>query len=312
MSASSFAVDSDVLAATFSESEAERATPAWQSMLAQIDGFYQYAGTIGPADPRVSREAFSVRADDGAEIVLHWFASPDAGRAAVVHAQGCGRIAGRVELFAPYVVDYVARSGVSFLSVEHRLAPEARDEVPTRDLFAGLRWLVDHAEERGGDTRRIAVMGDSVGGGLAAGAALFARENARPLAGQLLIYPMLDDRVKRADAARAPVAGWVVMAAEVSWTAALGDRGGDGVSELTARGRCGGPSAHLSRGRRARRVPRSERGQRASPLARRCQHRVARAALRHARQRPLGTPGHARTCRHGLAGPIPQVPLIVP
>lgn len=238
MRGSSFAVDPEVVAAVAAVGSGEgtaQGSPTWRSLRAQIDGFYRHASTLVPAHPQVTREVLSTRADDGAEIALHWFTSPDAGRAAVVHAHGGGRIAGQVDLFAPYLVDYVARSRVSFLSVEYRLAPEAGHETPVRDVFAGLRWLAEQAEGRGVDPHRIAVMRDSAGGGLAAGAALLARRNAVPLAGQLLVYPMLDDRVAHADAALAPFAEWVVTAAEVGWNASLGsERGGDGVSELAA------------------------------------------------------------------------------
>jgi alpha/beta hydrolase fold len=57
------------------------------------------------------------------------------------------------------------------------------------DCYAGLAWLATHAGELGVDVGRIALMGDSGSGGLAAGAALLARERGPAVAKQILIYP---------------------------------------------------------------------------------------------------------------------------
>ncbi|MGM9113364.1 alpha/beta hydrolase fold domain-containing protein, partial [Campylobacter jejuni] len=55
-------------------------------------------------------------------------------------------------------------------------------------------WLRDHAAELWVDPERIAVMGDSGGGGPTAAAAILARDREVPVAKQILVYPMLDDR----------------------------------------------------------------------------------------------------------------------
>lgn len=59
-----------------------------------------------------------------------------------------------------------------------------------------LEWLSAHAESMYVDPARLILWGDSAGGGIAAGAALMARDmkSRPPLAKQILIYPMLDDR----------------------------------------------------------------------------------------------------------------------
>jgi acetyl esterase/lipase len=75
-------------------------------------------------------------------------------------------------------------------------------------LNAGLVWLTDHAAEFSIDPSRIAVMGDSAGGGLPAGIAILSRDRKGPaVARQLLIYPMLDDRTTTPDPYIAPFAG---------------------------------------------------------------------------------------------------------
>ncbi len=66
-------------------------------------------------------------------------------------------------------------------------------------------------------------MGDSGGGGLAAAAALLARDRGLAVARQILIYPMLDDRTTTPDPALAPWAGWSYDDNYTGWHALLGD-----------------------------------------------------------------------------------------
>lgn len=81
------------------------------------------------------------------------------------------------------------------ISVEYRLAPEHPYPAAMEDCYAALQWVVKNAQELAIDPDRIAVHGQSAGGGLAAGLALLARDRNGPsLAFQSLIYPMLDDR----------------------------------------------------------------------------------------------------------------------
>jgi len=61
------------------------------------------------------------------------------------------------------------------------------------DCYSTLEWMVEKAENLGIDPSRIAAMGDSAGGGLAAGVAQRAvDEDKIKLCGQVLIYPTLD------------------------------------------------------------------------------------------------------------------------
>ena len=107
------------------------------------------------------------------------------------------------------------------LSVQYRLAPEHPHPVPVEDAYAGLTWLAAHAGQLGIDPGRIAVMGDSAGGGLAASAAILSRDRQGPaVARQLLIYPMLDDRTTTPDPYIAPFAGWSYDDNATGWNAA--------------------------------------------------------------------------------------------
>ena len=85
------------------------------------------------------------------------------------------------------------RSRCAVLSVNYRLAPEYKYPAAVEDAFAAVQWASRHAEEYGCDSQRLAVMGDSAGGTLAAVVALRARdENGPRIRLQVMVYPVLD------------------------------------------------------------------------------------------------------------------------
>jgi acetyl esterase/lipase len=119
--------------------------------------------------------------------------------------------------------------------MDYRLAPEFHDTTPAEDAFTATRWLFEHADQQGVDPTRIALMGDSGGGGVAAGAAILARDHGVQLARQILIYPMLDDRNTTPDPALAPTATWTYDNNFTGWHALLGGAiGGSSVSHVAA------------------------------------------------------------------------------
>ena len=93
------------------------------------------------------------------------------------------------------------------------------------DCYAALQWLQSKAEEFGVDPTRIAIMGESAGGGIAAGVTLMARDRglSPPLAKQILIYPMLDDRNIIPNPQIETYAPWKSFDNKVGWQALLGD-----------------------------------------------------------------------------------------
>jgi acetyl esterase/lipase len=197
--------------------------------------------TLTPASAGVTTTSFFTPVSDGGgEIELRWYTTTSAAPGpAVVYAHGGGMIGGSLDLYDKVVSWYVAQTGVPFLSVDYRLAPEATSSTSlAEDVFTGLTWLTAHAAGLGADPARIAVMGDSGGGGPTAGAAILARERNVPLARQILVYPMLDDRNTAPGAIPAEVITWTYDNNYTGWYALLGDEiGGDKVSPVAAPGR---------------------------------------------------------------------------
>src|SRR6185503_18727560 len=85
---------------------------------------------------------------------------------------------------------FLAREGaVRVLSVDYRLAPEAKFPAAVEDGLAAFAWAREHAAELGTEPDRIGVGGDSAGGNISAVVAQLA-EPKPALA--LLIYPVCD------------------------------------------------------------------------------------------------------------------------
>ena len=105
-------------------------------------------------------------------------------------------------------------------SVEYRLAPQNPYPAGLDDCYEALTWLAGLPAV---DPGRVAVGGASAGGGLAAALALLARDRAEiPVAGQLLVYPMLDDRSVGTDLDDPGHRLWTQECNRFGWSAYLG------------------------------------------------------------------------------------------
>ncbi len=160
---------------------------------------------------------------------------------ALLWIHGGGYVIGSADEDDMTVKAMVSAVGCAAVSVDYRLSPETPHPGPVEDCYAALKWLHANASELGVDTGRIAIGGASAGGGLAAGLVLLTRDRGEvPLAFQLLIYPMLDDRtVTTADPH--PYTGefiWTHDDNRFGWTALLGQEpGGASVSPYAAAAR---------------------------------------------------------------------------
>jgi len=190
-----------------------------------IDTVMAQTAAAQPMPADVKSTDFKVETADGSQILARWYVKDGAPPGpAVLYLHGGGMIAGSVALYDGPVARYVSNSGVPMLAVDYRLAPEHAHPIPVEDCYAGLEWLAEHSGELAIDQARIAVMGDSAGGGLAAGVALLARDRGGPaLAHQILIFAMLDDNNTTPDPEIAPFAVWSYDDNITAWGALLGD-----------------------------------------------------------------------------------------
>jgi acetyl esterase len=152
------------------------------------------------AAPRPAEEVTSVEdrvipgAADGPDLRIRIYRPSDQdGLPLVTFLHGGGWVLGDLDSHDANCRAITNNVQVVVVSVDYRLAPEARFPAAADDALAALCWVQDHAAELGGDPARIVVAGDSAGGNLAAVTAVRHRDTRRtPLVGQLLAYPVTD------------------------------------------------------------------------------------------------------------------------
>jgi acetyl esterase/lipase len=188
-------------------------------------------------------------------LLIHTPTEPAPLRPAVLYIHGGGYIIGTAGMAMAPNQQTAINADCVVVSVDYRLAPETTHPGPVEDCYTALKWLHEHAESLGVDPTRIALSGESAGGGLAAALALLTRDRGEiRLIHQHLVYPMLDDRTCAAKPH--PYAGefvWTPQSNHFGWSALLGCApGSNGVSPYAAAARAesvaGLPSTYIAVG----------------------------------------------------------------
>ena len=157
-------------------------------------------------------------------------------RGLIVFVHGGGMIMGSIDSNHLTVSRYVERTGITALAVGYRLAPEHPYPAQQEDVIEAIAWAHSHAGELNIDRAHIGLVGESAGGGIAAGVSLRLRDaGEHPVACQLLVYPMLDDRTDSAGTMASKFLTWTVADNQTGWNALLeGKAGTDAVPEYAA------------------------------------------------------------------------------
>ncbi|MEO6712352.1 MAG: alpha/beta hydrolase fold domain-containing protein [Mycobacteriales bacterium] len=191
------------------------------------------------AERGIERSDVAVPGFEGTPLMVSVLrrAGDDADRPGVLYAHSGGLMFGDRFSGIDLVLDWVDQLGVVMVTVDYRLAPEFPDPYPREDMYAALEWTAAHCDELGIRLDRLMVAGASAGGGLAAGLALASRDRGGPhLCGQVLDYPMLDDRGATLSTTQFDGIGvWDRVSNETGWDALLGaSRGAEAVSSYAA------------------------------------------------------------------------------
>jgi acetyl esterase/lipase len=116
-------------------------------------------------------------------------------RAAMLYIHGGGMMIGSPAMDDALLATTAAELDILIVSPDYRLAPENPYPVPMDDCHSAWMWMQENLSQRGIEGNRIAIGGESAGGGLAAGLVLRIHDEGgpKPIA-QWLFCPMLDDR----------------------------------------------------------------------------------------------------------------------
>ena len=168
--------------------------PALRQMMVDM---YASAADAASAAPEIERRESSCRDPKVRPMCACWStrtgSSAPAGPA-YFYIHGGGFIMGSPE-FADTANRTLARElGCVVVAAGYRVAPETVFPGNVEDCYAALKWLHAHAAELGADPARIAIGGESAGGGLAAALALLARDRGE--------VPIIHQQLDLSDAGR--------------------------------------------------------------------------------------------------------------
>lgn len=209
-----------------------RLLPDLGSSLDDLDGARAMISSLAPPTSDVDTSGLDVQDlalaayDSPASVRVYRPLDAEGDLPALLFIHGGGFVLGSVDLEHQTCVDLARDLGAVVASVEYRLAPEHPYPAGLEDCYAALRLL---AGLSGVDAQRIAVHGQSAGGGLSAAVALLARDRGGPaLCFQSLDVPVIDDRLETASMRSAgPWLMWSPSQAATSWRLYLDGRPAD-------------------------------------------------------------------------------------
>ena len=115
----------------------------------------------------------------------------------ILYTHGAGWVFGNAHTHDRLIRELAAGTGAAVVLTNYSLSPEARYPTAIEEIYAVLEWIAGHGSDRGLDSARIAVAGDSVGGNMTAALTLMVKQRGGgelgpQLAAQVLFYPVTD------------------------------------------------------------------------------------------------------------------------
>jgi acetyl esterase len=180
---------------------------------------YNLAGRVSPGqDPVAAVVEFDIPGPAGGITARRYVPTSAAPNAGLLFFHGGGWVVGNLDTHDAICRAIASRSGCQVVSVDYRMAPEAKFPAPLEDCYAALSWVAGNAASLDLDPDRLAVGGDSAGGNLAAAVALLARKRGGPsIRFQCLLYPVTDHGCDTASYRESGNSGYVLTTGMMTW-----------------------------------------------------------------------------------------------
>ncbi|HXW35071.1 MAG TPA: alpha/beta hydrolase [Acidimicrobiales bacterium] len=197
------------------------------ALLRSTKSMLEATGSTLPRDEMVEVSDRTIEGgpgNDALRLRIYKQCEQGSGAPLLVFFHGGGFIIGDPELEESRCLRFASEAGCIVVSADYRLAPEHPYPAGLDDCYAALEWAAGNAKELGADAGMLAVGGNSAGGALAAAVAQRAHHKKGPrLSLQLLLYPVLDDRMttkSMREFTDTPI--WTRGASEMMWDQYLG------------------------------------------------------------------------------------------
>jgi len=243
-----------LLKALLDQMAAQPAPPMWEMEPAMArEAFVAMMDAIGPKGVAIGKTVNVTMPGPGGEIDLRVYTPVAAGSDALpglIFFHGGGWVIGDLETHDGLCRILANEAGVRVIAVHYRLAPDHKFPAALDDAVAAVNWVEANAASLGVDANRLAVGGDSAGGGLAATVTQIAKQKGGPkLAYQMLCFPVTQIGEETASL-REFAEGYLLERATLMWfyehyLPSGADRADPRVSPLKAQDVSGLPPAYV-------------------------------------------------------------------
>lgn len=145
----------------------------------------------------------------------------------VLWLHGGGYALGSATRAIPYAEKLIEAEECVVAAPDYTLSGEKPYPAALMDCYTALAWMKSHAGERGLRPNQIFVGGDSAGGGLTAALSMYARDQGEiGIAFQMLLYPMIDDRMTSDSMKDNDAPMWNEHSNRIAWKMYLGGLSG--------------------------------------------------------------------------------------
>ncbi|MBS7232158.1 alpha/beta hydrolase [Flavobacterium psychroterrae] len=140
-------------------------------------------------------ESEKVISQNGLKVKIH-ITKPKGAKAnapVFIFIHGGGWVLGDYPTHRRLVRDLVVESGAVAIFPDYTPSPEAQYPVAINEIYAATQWVSENGKEIGVDGKKLAVVGNSVGGNMAAAITLMAKDKKGPqIKLQVLLWPVTD------------------------------------------------------------------------------------------------------------------------